>query len=1247
MRPPQALRLDVLQAPLDGVRLIEASAGTGKTWALCALVLRLLLERGLPVQQILVVTFTNAATAELRDRIRARLAEALAHLLGEAPPTPDTFISDLLAALLARGHDAAGLRAALEAALRGFDEASIFTIHGFCQRALADTPFSARLPLELELVADDSALRQEAVNDFWRRHFGAGAVDPALAAHLSRKKDSPDTFSLLLKRHLAKPLARALWPDGIEAATPADPAALQAAHEAARTLWQAEREQILARVREAMAADALPVKSYTDASLAAAAEEWDRLLACADPRHGLALKFEKLEHLGSTRLKAKKGREPFTPRHAFFDAAQHLIDQRAADLAPLQLRRLALLRTLLDEGGTALRDTKRRRRLVAFDDMLFNLHQRLQAPDGAALAATLHRRFPVALVDEFQDTDPLQFEVFRTMHAAGGEGALFFVGDPKQAIYSFRNADLHTYLEARKFAQAEYTLGDNQRSSAALIDALNALFSANPNAFMQQGLAYRRVGAGAKKRRTLVDRSGGAATPLQVWLLQGQDGAPATKKRARVDVVRATAAEVARLVGAARRGAVMLDDGAGRTPLRAGDIAVLVRSHAQGSEVRQALAALGLSSVEVSQSGIFASPDAEDLERLLAAILEPGREPLLKAALATGLLGLDAAAIEALADDAEALAQWVQTLARWRDAWRERGAGVLLRQLVAEAGVAQRLLARPDGERRMTNLLHLVECLQQAAADHPSPQALWRWFQGQRREDRRDDTTQLRLESDQNLVQIVTIHKAKGLEYGVVFCPFLWDGYPGAGETLDGVEYHDDAGHSVIDYRKDTLSKAELDARKARIRAEKAAESLRLVYVALTRAVHRCVLVAGGYLAGNGSPKESCRSVLNWLAAGGGHAGASWLTADTPVADIPRIESAWHTLAALHPEAISVKPMPATPGVPLTPEHPAPDSLAALAPPAHIPGAWRIGSYSSLVHGAHHEDAAIEHDQRAAGDADGIEDTVPIAEETAAAALHEDDILHFPRGSSAGDCLHALFEAIDFDQSAHWPEAIAHTLRAHRALLPADPAGSETPRRARMLARLLDDVMATPLPLGAGTPLRLATLPRTRVRKEMEFHLPAAAVDAAALNRLLADHGLAMPRLSFATLRGYLKGFIDLVFEHDGRYFIADWKSNHLGVRAADYGPAPLAAAMAAQGYHLQALLYAVALDRYLARRVAGYQRASHFGGAVYLFVRGLRPHWRNADGTPTGCHVHRPGDVLLDRLSALLDGAAAPGRRR
>ena len=1211
---------DVYSCKLDGTRLIEASAGTGKTWSLSGLYLRLLLERELPVSQILVVTFTNAAVAELRERIRNRIAETLDWLRGAGAKSRDPFVPTLLKQLRQRtGWDDKTARDRMEQARLGSDKAAILTIHGFCQRALAEAPFSTGMPLQLSLLSDDSPLRQQVVNDFWRQHIAAADLPLGVAALLLQRGDTPQRLDELLKRRLAKPLARCLWPD---AQPPVDGHAREQAFAAARACWLAEHADIEAAVREA--AGDLHATHFKPEALDEACRSWHRL--CMQTALPQSLEpFPRLKLFAAGMLRPNKGKAG-PAHHPFHDLAQALLDADAAWQHSAELARLALLRALLDQGPDALRAAKRTQRVLGFDDMLLNLHERLQGAGGDALAARLRARFGAALIDEFQDTDPLQYAIFRRLFH-GGDAPLVLVGDPKQAIYSFRGADLPTYLEARRDARAEYSLQDNQRSSGALIEALNALFGAQPNAFMIPQLAYRPVREGVKTKAPLHEDGAPPHAALQLWQLPcDADHNPLPMAEARRVALQACAAEIARLLAAAQAGKVRLGD----RPLRGGDIAVLVRSHAHGAAMRRALAALGVDSVELSQASVFDSPDAADLERLLAAALQPQREPLLRAALATEAMGLEAAQIDALAGDEAALLALSMRFAGYRDTWLQRGVGRMLREWMRAEGVAERLLSRPEGERRMTNLRHLAELLHEAAAEHPTPDALLRWLQAQRADPRQDDAAQLRLESDRNLVQVVTVHKSKGLEYALVFCPLLFLATPERSPGGDALEYHDEQGDAVFDFR--LLDKPGHEALKARAAEERAAESLRLIYVALTRAVHRCHLVVGPYTtrARNGvSVKQGCRARLNWLVAGEDLTPAQWLDSDAAWLNrktnpVQRIRTAWERWATAHAPQVSLQPLPLQPGQPLPPAAAAGTGLAALPPPRPVPQAWWIGSYSSLAHGVRHEAAAVDHDQRARK-----------LEHGDAAELPADDVLRFERGAVAGECLHAVFEQADFGDAASWPAAVDAALQRFG---PALPLADDAALRPRRLHNMLNDVLHTPLPSGGC----LAEVPRQRRLVELEFHLPARQLQADALQRLLHAHGVQVPALHFGRLDGYLRGFIDLVFEQGGRYYLLDWKSNHLGERSVDYAAAPLQQAMAQQGYGLQAVLYALALQRHLQHRLSGYRHEQHFGGVLYLFVRGVRPGWVQADGRPAGVHAMRPPAALLQQLSALLDGEGA-----
>jgi len=1216
--------LDVFACPLDGIALIEASAGTGKTWNICGLYLRQLLEKDLPVSRLLVVTFTRAATAELSARIRACILGALRSLEGSAV---DPFITSLLAAARSAGVDEEEMERRLREALASFDEAAIFTIHGFCQRALADASFSAGLSQAFEVGEDDGDLRLDAARDFWRRELVG--VETALADYLLDCGDSPERWAEWLRQARARPLAESRW-DEETAGCENDNSSLHAACERvdkaygeACRLWEggeAPRQAIVD------ALDGLKKNIYKPESVEAAFGQWSKWLAMND-MHYKAGKEDKCRLFTVATLTEGTKKGHVTPAHPFFEAAQNLLAARAQLDAKLEMARRRLLRRFIEAAGDGLRARKQAERRIGYDDILWNAYKALTSRPW--LAAALHARYPVALIDEFQDTDPLQLAIFQSIYAnENRHGSLFLVGDPKQAIYSFRGADLHTYLGARKLADKQYTLGVNRRSTPELVAACNRLFSANPHVFMKEGLDFRRVKA-QEPSQVLEDCSDVGAA-LRLWRIPcGDDGERMLRKEAIDRAAAASAAEIARLLAAGRRGEIRID---GRA-LAPADLAVLVRSHKQGSLMRAALADRGVGSVELSQKSVFASFEAEELEQVLAAIADPSRERLLKTALATVLMGRDASALAKLAEDDDELVRQFECFNDWHEDWQRRGFAFMLWRWMADSQVAARLLALEDGERRLTNLLHLAELLQREAG-RDSPAGALRTLARLRAESGGGDDALLRLESDRNLVQIVTVHRAKGLQYGIVFCPFLFDGLPPRGQSGPMRLWHDEAGGQVADWRR---APEDIDAIKERLANERDAETLRLIYVALTRAVHRCALVVGCYgkRAGKSvSTKESARSLLNWMVAGAGKDAGEWRESEIAPDDI---DSHWRALAHDSEGAIALEDLPSGEGEPLAWEEEK-LTFSASSPPV-VPEGWRIGSYSSLVSGATHEDAARDHDARieqlATESVDAPEEiphTTPVP---------EDDILRFPRGALAGDCVHAILESIDFTRPETQPAAIARALAVH-PLRAADVA-----LLPRMLSNMLADVLATPLLGDDDASLRLETIPLSRRLSEFSFYLPSPRLEVDKLNDWLSAHGYDGPRLIARDLTGYLRGYIDLVFEHAGRYWILDWKTNHLGDTPSAYAPAALEAAMKQHGYHLQHLLYTVALHRHLRHTLPDYDYAQHVGGTLYLFVRGVRPGWR-AGGLPTGVFHHRAPKAVIESLDALLTGSrTGTGKRR
>jgi exodeoxyribonuclease V beta subunit len=1118
MEGDRAGGLDPLALPLSGTTLIEASAGTGKTHSITTLYTRLLLEAELNVDQILVVTYTNAATAELRARIRRRLHDLLRAFDGETPEdeVQRRFVEKRLAAGLASRD-----RGRLLAALHGFDLAAIFTIHGFCQRMLQEHAFESGVAFDIELLADQRPLIDEIVLDFWVRELHAAPDD--LVQHVLAKNGPLASLKQLADLASLHPEIEALGP----AAAENDP----------ETRWRRLQIECMAWVRQ-----------------------------------------------------------------------------------ELQRR-------------------KRAAHVQSFDDLLQRLAEALRSDRGPALAARIRQRLPAALIDEFQDTDPLQYDIFRRIYHGVTGTSLFLIGDPKQAIYAFRGADVFAYLAAKKEAAPAPPLLTNWRSGPTLIRAINTLF-ARSAPFLLDDIHYEPGRAAAP----MSDALGGSAAglpPFEILLVRREEDTRSggiTKPWVTQHLNARVAAEIVRFV---RSGATI-----GDRPVQPADVAVLCRTNQQAAGMQEALRALGVPSVLQSEGSVFDTAEAEEVARLLRAMAEPGDSAAIRAALATAALGLRASELHALQSDEAGWDGWVQRFQDWNETWLRHGFIAAFRRMLAEKEVAPRLLALIDGERRLTNVLHLAELLHAASVEERlGPSALAHWL-GRMRGDKQarsavvGEAAQIRLESDDAAVKLVTIHKSKGLQYPIVYCPYLWDGKPLHKNDRPLPRFHD---RSDGDRLKIDLGSPSFKASQHHAEREALAESLRLLYVALTRAQHRCSVVWGafytatdtalGYIlheAGDRSPEASAKRIKKFFKDPDDGALR---------ADIER-------LAARSGGAIGVRDLPAAGSVPQAPQSRTDVVLECRSAQRRIGLSQRTASFSSLIRSG----APLSQPAEEGQDHDMGTGKVVVAPPTAAApiALHD-----FPAGARTGQILHDLLERLDF-ASATTENVLDAVERSF--------AGTGLASWSSTVSSALIAMLDTPLDKKG---LRLRQIAPEKRLNELEFLFPVALREGAAVadpsqlggwsqgtvaplnvKRLasvfakhaappLCSYANQLVQLDFPTLAGFLKGYIDLVFEHGGHWYVVDYKSNLLGSHAAAYAPDALLAAMTSHHYILQYHLYVVALHRYLTRRLPDYDYDRHFGGVHYLFLRGMHP-----DHPPgTGVFSDRPLRRLIEKLSETLAG--------
>jgi exodeoxyribonuclease V beta subunit len=1310
--------LDPWRLPLGGTALIEASAGTGKTYTLTTLYLRLLVEEDLRPGEILVVTYTTAATAELRERVRARIQQAIR--AGEADARPaggtegepsdgsgaaDEAALRELAGIARRRAQQTGRPDALRRALREFDEAAIFTIHGFCQRTLREHAFESGAAFDAELVEQSESIQRTLAQDLWVRLVegeNPRFVEWLLDGGGRRWQFEPEALYRDLLRNLGAdeqmPILPGVEPTGADDDGADDEdaddggAAIDAAFQACRGAWD-DWAEAWPRDRDAridwlldpanldqrthkttaIQADWIPFLEERAAALAGG-QVGDKAEADATSEPLLELPgwWEKL---GPAKLAEKRKKTGIDRDDPFFKACAKVQQAIAAVESVYRSRALRLRHRFVEQAREESRRRRNERHLLFFDDLLSELREALQGVRGERLATLLRSRMPFALIDEFQDTDPVQYDIFRRVWHQGpardARGGLLLIGDPKQAIYSFRGADVFTYLRARAdTAREPWTLSVSYRSDPGLIHALNALFARPERAFGIEGIDFHPVSPRPGAHAAL-EAPGRSRAGLRVVMaerasfpseLEQPDESPLPLRFGRTDLMTAFAQDVAELLECGAR----ID---GR-PLAPSDIAVLCRKKSQIALAREALLSLGIPCVDRGERDVFESREAWELACVLRAMLHPGDPARLRAALATSAHGLDAAAIDRLGEDSAELASAAERFAEYGRLWSEAGLVRALERWRREEGALSRLLALEDGERRVTNWLHLVELLQGIALERgPSREGLVGWLERAIadeavRSELGSEASLLRLERDDEAVSLMTLHGSKGLEFEIVYLPSLWESWHGEGlpsveaaredrNQNPPVRFHDaSSGLRSLD-----LGGPEYAEHVKQAGGEEQSEALRLLYVALTRARRQCVVYWGAI--GREYSKSPLAALLDaW--------GPTDRDRDDPPAErredrAKRIgrwpdstwSDAWQALGGAarraedEGEAFSIEPVRLVVRGRWRASRPSLPPLVEPGPLRDWPRAQRTTSFSGLVRGAPHGASsgpwAIGRDFDALVDGEGTRTT---DEARGPEARPGSDLVGgmdaFPRGAEAGTLLHEVLEAVRFDAL---DEARIDELA--REALTRNGLDLELRESVR---HVVHAVARTPLRLEPA-PFRLADVAPGRLRPELEFtlaapgdperggfepHRLAALLESAPPDSPLARYAPRLGRLDWGDLQGHLRGFIDAVF-HDGeRYFLIDYKSNHLGGSQADYRPERLLAPMIEHDYVLQYLIYSVALDRHLGRTLEDYHYERHFGGAYYLFLRGLAPEHE------PGCGIFfdRPEEATIRGVSALLGGA-------
>ncbi|WP_416307263.1 exodeoxyribonuclease V subunit beta [Neptunicella sp. SCSIO 80796] len=1146
----QMQKLNVSDLPLHGRHVIEASAGTGKTYNITKLYLRLLLEKKLGVQQILVVTFTKAATEELRGRIAQEIRDALA----QTERTLSAYRHESN-----NNEELKESRDLLHKALLHMDEAAISTIHGFCKQALQQQAYLNGVPPEANLEVDCSDLLMDTIRD-WLRSLSA------VQLALLNKKDPQQFYQT--------------YRDAIESTIDIQPVL----DEKGIAAKQQEIKLQLKNLLLPLADDIQLVLVEEAPKNPNRAEQWQQVsqwlespdCSVEELKKAYESFFKKDRAIKSANSDALEKVKPLLVSErpmVLFKQIEKLQNQKASIPA----------RQLITSGIEYIRRRFAQTKLAAskldVNDLVVLLSQQLQSDHAEKLADALGKQYPVALVDEFQDTDAHQYGIFERLYPAGcADKSLFMIGDPKQAIYRFRGGDIFTYLNARQAADFHWVMDTNWRSTPQVISGYNCLFQASNqgDSVFGQGIEYMDIGYPAEDQLRSsdadIDDPDGDIRALN-FVIDSPDMAKPDKGLSRDEkdqsqqhIVDAMVAEIQRLLAQ-----VTIK----QQPLQAGDIAILVPKGTLAQLVQDSLREHGINSVYLSdRQSVYQSVEAEELKRVMDGILAFHDDRKLVAALSTRLLGGDSQLLFDLQQpDNDSL--WQQKrddFALLRHQWDVQGFLPMMMGLIHDA-------FQPDPqrhERSLTNILHLLELLQKASQQFRYPAQLQNWFVQQIELQDRAETSEQRLESEANLIKISTLHGSKGLEYPFVFIPFATeysDPVKRGNSPRECLKYYDhEAGYNRFCLQPD-------EQVSQWVTQEDNAEKARLLYVAVTRAIYRCYVGAS----------EGDKNI-----------------ALTPLGLVSKVEPGQELFTRLQNLAESESAISVMDNQQLLAKwHPgqsrthsggdnAPAVLGVSRFNGEISAAWRISSFSAITRFSQH--TRLDHKERV--------DQAVVSE---AAVIDQDAPLRFTlaKGAHTGNLLHDSLELLDFSQAdnqTNWDDAFALPVQAY-----ADPELDIVALQA-----WLTECLATELPslYPQQEKLRLQDLDLQHTSRESEFYFDMHTHQRGALGQFLAEYRQ-QPDNDFNLpddLQGMMHGFIDLIFEHQGRYYVVDYKSTHLGHSLSDYSHSNILVDMQTHFYDLQYLIYTLALHRHLSATLPDYDPQRHLGGVYYLYLRGMSP---------------------------------------
>lgn len=1179
---------NAFSVPLKGSNLIEASAGTGKTYSIAVLALRLIMEEGIPVDKILMVTFTRDATAEMKLRVRQFIREALQACREFKKTHQEQNFDGLDKSIVEKVRVFGDFEVAekrLQDALLQFDKASIFTIHGFCARILGEHAFESGRLFHTKTLdpADYNEYIEDAFNQAWREEvtvmeenlllksyqsgFSRARVFSLVREAINGKKiyigdntsnQNTDQFFQNLKQDLLaleQPVDN--LPDKKDEAVQMEKLILE--HISAK---REEWKIVAAQHRNTHVKNKIPeILSTTEKEI------FDKFK-----------KFEKSKYIDEFLSEEFKNKVyNLREKEAAIETVENKIKNFKEDTDKLVGSLVSVLAKRIHERvQKQLIQIKENQGQATYDDLITSFHRVIcgdQPADNAIserLAKVLQHRYRAVFIDEFQDTDKFQFEIFHKLFGANRQNnqhILFYIGDPKQSIYAFRTADLETYFRAAELVENIWQMNKNYRSTADYIQAMNDFFLPEKDfdVFKSEKMKYHIVEAPEKAIKGHLMHNGNPLEPMRIVCC----GKAA-------DVHNKTILTVRQLLN---NSSFQINiDGTSRS-VTAGQIGILVRNKIQGRLLRERLSSFGIPAVTVSDTKVFETSEAQELHYILRAIHEINIGSINRALL-TNIAGVSIGEINRLHVD-----RVIQTFRNYQEEWQSKGVYNMLRQFLSDSKIIKR---RQEGklenaDRILANTMQLMEMLHEAEADNKyAPEELIAWLKkGIDGDKYTEDEYLQRIENDEAAVKIVTMHSCKGLEYDIVIAPYL---DMKASNKFSSTQIRLNDGYYTADKK---IMKGEIEV-ISQNQIEQ--ENLRLLYVAITRAKYHCYILSVNCKTGNRNTGSSLKGIQQKIIDSKKQFSEIRLIGDEET----KVDITKSQVFELDPPEFSS----VTDTVIKTTEQ---ILTYAKIPNIELYDAnWQKTSYSKL----NVKQELFSQVYQDSGD-------------------NEFDKFVFRqmrKGAQTGNMLHDLFERLDFTNKDYWENNIKSSLNRY-------PGTGVKDEDAFLMTTMLEQITNTKLPTTSTVDFTLNNIPRSKRLNELEFDLPLSNIDWNSIPTNI-DGGKIPIRIKrdVQISGGILNGKVDLFFEHEGCYYILDWKSNHLGNRPEDYHVDAMAASMEENNYFLQYYLYCLALYRYLQSRLPGFDYEKQFGGVYYLFVRGMRM------GQHHGIYFHKPRleDLLL-----------------